>query len=496
MLKSNHSLNPCSGLILLPLLATAGRAQEPGTGSAPLANPAAAASGTLEGLLAQRPLINKPLTVDEAVAIALRESPVVRGAEDEVDAELGRLNAARAERRSMLSANSFVSGGTIPNIVESPSALGAIMGLPRGGYFDQNLMLTTPLYTGGRLKTLVKQANALHQASQADLEGQRQEVALLTRTAYREVQARRALVDVQQARLKENEEQLRLDHVREGEGKIPAFFVLRDEAEVAATQQELTNAQRDVDLALLQLKTVMGVHPASEINIVGALEYQAGAALIAQLTGPRVATLAAGATSPPTAPTGLPADVSALLRIAERERPELRGAAFRIAGAEAGAAAIGQSYRPQVNAFVMGDISKARGQNSSGGTTFGLAASIPIFTGGREHAANETARADSRRQQHERDRIMLEIAQGVNSAYLNLRAAEQNIGTAQAALRSAQEDYRVMLVRYDAGKSVLVELLDAQATRVRAESNVVQALYGYNVARDQLLRSVGVLAPQ
>ncbi len=141
----------------------------------------------------------------------------------------------------------------------------------------------------------------------------------------------------------------------------------------------------------------------------------------------------------------------------------------------------------------MGDIARSQSQRASAGTTFGVAASVPLFTGGRKSAALQTARAQSRRQQHERERVALQVAQEVNAAYLNLRAAEQNILTARAALRSAQEDYRVALVRYQAGRSIVVEVLDALAARTRAQSNLVQAMFGFNVEQDRLLRSVGQL---
>ena len=539
-----------------------------------IAQAAPFAPGDLERLLAARPIVNGPLSLDEAVATALRESPVVRGAKEEVEAALGRLNAARAERKPMLSANTFLSGGSLPNIVESPQLPVArmIMGLPRGAYFDQNLMLMAPLLTGGRLKALVRQAQAGREASQAELEGQRQEIALLTRTAYREVQARRALVEVQQARLRENEEQLRLDRIRAQEGKIPPFFVLRQEAEVAATQQELTNAARDVGLSLLQLRTVMGVHPTSAFTIPGALEYQPSADFLARLTGapsatggaalsptsPGTAALssavpgvstpqapapttgstapgvaapgtslpgapapdvgstvppastsgasassgsASGVSASPPATSGIPSGLGALLRVAERGRPELRAVGLRISGAELETSAIGAAYKPQVNAFVMGDMGQSGGFGSSrgssrfGGVTFGIAASVPLYTGGRRSAAIQSAQAARRRLEREREQVALEVAQSVSGAFLNLNAGEQNILTAQAALRSAQEDYRVARIRYEAGRSIIVEVLDALATRVRAESNLVQALFGYNVARDQLLRAVGVLDP-
>jgi outer membrane protein TolC len=523
------------------------------TNAVTLTNGATLTTGDLESLLAARPVVNETLTTDRAVELALRDSPMIRGAAEEVEAALGRLNAARAERRPFVSANAFATGGTLSNIVGTPAIAmmpGPLVNAPRGLFFDGNLSLMVPLYTSGRLQALVRQASALHGASQAQLEGQRQEVALLTRTAFREVQARRALVDVQRDRLRENEEQLRLDRIRAQEGRIPPFFVLRQEAEVAAAQQELTNAQRDVELSLLQLKTILGINPASNVEVTGGLEYQPSADFITRLssvgtgstgrdstapgrtssgtaldstaagttaagtTTPAIPTPSTGSTTPapgviaPSAPvtgalvpglrtpgtskaTGLPAALGGLLRAAERGRPELRAAGLRITGAELETAAIGRAYRPQVNAFVMGDVMKMRGMGATGGTTFGLAASIPIFTGGRRSAAVQTAAAERRRLQQERERIALEVAQGVESAYLNLRAAEQNIGTAQAALRAAQEDYRVARIRYESGRAVLVEVLDALAARTRAESNVVQALFAHNVARDQLLRAVG-----
>ena len=56
----------------------------------------------------------------------------------------------------------------------------------------------------------------------AELEGVRQEVALMTRTAYREALARRALIDVAQAVVAENQERLRIDRARAEAGAIPA----------------------------------------------------------------------------------------------------------------------------------------------------------------------------------------------------------------------------------------------------------------------------------
>lgn len=464
-------------------------------------------SSDLERLLSGRPMLNQTLTLDQAVAVALRESPVIRGAVEEVEAAAGRLNTARAETRPWLSANAFLSGGSNASIVATPpvSQPQMIMGLPRGAFFDANLMLMVPLYTGGRLRAMVRQATALRDASQAELEAQRQEVVLMTRAAYREVLARRAMVDVWQTRLREDQERLRVDRARLEQQQVPAFYVLRDEAELAATQQELTNAQRDVEITLVQLKTIMGISPASRIEVVGPLDFQPSADLIRRLTatasaqsGDRSAATPGSREAEAAAPiaenAALPPDLAPLLRLAERRRPDLQAATERVSGSAAEAAAIRSSYRPQVNLAAMGDLMKMKGEDPFVGVTFGVVASLPLYNGGQRRARVQTAEAERRRQEADQDRIALQVAQEVSTALLNLRAAEQNVQTSRAALTAAQEDYRVALLRYQSGRSIAVEALDALAARVRAESNVIQALFQYNVAHDQLLRAVGQIA--
>ena len=71
-------------------------------------------------LLATRPKIKQALSLRQAVEIALRESPVLRGAVAELRAAEARLQMARSEKRWQLSINTFASTGTVMRAMSVP----------------------------------------------------------------------------------------------------------------------------------------------------------------------------------------------------------------------------------------------------------------------------------------------------------------------------------------------------------------------------------------
>ena len=72
-----------------------------------------------------------------------------------------------------------------------------------------------------------------------------------------------------------------------------------------------------------------------------------------------------------------------------------------------------------------------------------------------------------------------------------LRYAELNIGLANEAVQSAQEDLRVQTERYRAGIATELDQLTSELASTQAQIGLVAARYNYQLTRAQLEALVG-----
>ena len=125
----------------------------------------------------------------------------------------------------------------------------------------------------------------------------------------------------------------------------------------------------------------------------------------------------------------------------------------------------------------------------------GVTASMNVFDSGvtwsKIHAAQENLAKAKESQRQIKDNVELEV----RTDYLNLREAEKRITTTQVAVASAEEDYHIAVVRYQAGVGTNIDVMDAQEALTQAKTNYYQALYNYNTSKAALNTSMGVGVP-
>jgi outer membrane protein TolC len=406
------------------------------------------------------------LSVDEAVRLALRENPTLKSAQAEALAAQTSARAARAETRPRVSATTYASTSTMSSVLTTPPGVGgptnAYVALP-AQHLDQDLMLMIPLLTGGRLSAGIRSAQAEGSAAARDAEGTALDIALTVKEAYRRALYTRATVSVSDERVKEETERVRVAQERFDVGRGAKVELLRAQAELADAQQGQTDAVRDGDLALIDLRVSIGVSAETPLELTDSL------------------TL-----------SGEPVEPDERLSLAVQNRPELRGANLRVQAAEAELTRTRAAYRPQVYGVAMADINATRRMGMSGGTTLGITVGWPLADGGSRRAEVEAAQARLDQARSNEQALWIRVQAEVKRASLELAAAAANITRSQAAVIAGEEEYRLAQLRYEAGRSVLVEVLDAFTALTRARTNHLKALYEYNVALDRLSRAMGI----
>ena len=85
------------------------------------------------------------------------------------------------------------------------------------------------------------------------------------------------------------------------------------------------------------------------------------------------------------------------------------------------------------------------------------------------------------------------VALAVRQSYLNLERSEKAVDISKQQVTNARLSLDVIQGRFDVGKAILLELLDAQTSYAQALTNEVNAFYDYKIAQIRLQDAMGVL---
>ncbi len=87
--------------------------------------------------------------------------------------------------------------------------------------------------------------------------------------------------------------------------------------------------------------------------------------------------------------------------------------------------------------------------------------------------------------------LELRIRLEVETALLNFGSATERVQTLRKSVEQAEESLRIERQKYELGKGASVDVLDAQAALLEAETNYYRALADVQVARAQIDLAVG-----
>jgi outer membrane protein TolC len=250
--------------------------------------------------------------------------------------------------------------------------------------------------------------------------------------------------------------------LRQG-GLVAGIDVVRAEVRLSTERQRVTAATNDFEKSKLQLARVIGLPVGQAFELSQEIPFVP----VPEIT------------------------LEVALERAYRERPDYLAAQERVQAAESARRAIVGEALPSVK--VTADYGAIGLHISSSLPTFSIvgALSVPIFEGGRVQGRLAQADSELRTRRAEAEDAKVEIYYDVRTAFLDLKATEEELQTATRARELADQQLTQSRDRFAAGVTSNIEVVQSQEAVALASEQYISALYGFNVAKAMLARSLG-----
>ena len=408
-------------------------------------------------------LTQRPITVDEAVAIGLEFQPNIRARLGDYAAAKYRVDQALSPLLPQLSA-SISTSRSHSTVVTTSSLTGASIAGVQEREFGQTLgaqmTLSQLLFDFGKTAASTDAARKLSEVALEDVELQRQLITQTIKQAYTNINFAQRLQRVAQQALERAELNLRSARGFFDVGTRPKSDVTRAEVDVANARVDVIRARNAERLGRAALNVAMGVPADTPTQVIDSLVYQ---------------------------PSKL--DRGRLMDEAQRRRPESRQARLRAEAAEALVRRTSRDFFPDITGAAAYGGTRTSFDEAWSAT---LSLQWSIFDGGNRIARHREARANLDAAQARARATELDIQREVEQAQISVNEAEERIQAAQVAVESAQENFRLAQGRFDAGVGTILELTDAQLALTQAQNTEAQALADYRIALSNLDRAVGL----
>ncbi len=415
--------------------------------------------------------VQGPLTLNEAVRVALANNPEVAATVYDVAAATAQRDFAAGQRLPSLHAI-----GGYNHYLDSQRLIAASENNQSGAFsrdiFAGDLVVTMPLFTGGRITSEIKAAELLQKASEHRLARTQEELVFNVSSVFYGILAQREVIESLEFSKKALQEHLKRIEDLIAAQKAAKVDQLRTEVRVANLDQQLVRERNVLAVQARVLTNLLGldrpdkpVDPAGELAIAEAAIPETAQALSQAFNG-RSDYLAARAE--------LEAQAKAVDAARAAQWPTVS-----LEGAYGGRWAAGTTDRPS-------------GTDSSGDVgRVGVVVDIPIFEGGRIEARIRQEKARLMAAQERLRQLELQIQLDVETAVLNVGSARERVKATETAIEQAKESLRIEREKYDLGKGAIVDVLDAQSALLDSQTNYYRALADYNVALAQLKLAIG-----
>lgn len=400
------------------------------------------------------------ISLEDAIDIALENNYQLKQAENNLSiAELQELSA-KADFFPTLNAN--VNRTINVGRRFDTEATGQFVDVT-ANFLSASASSNMDIFSGFANINNLRSAQSETQSREELLKRVRENVIFNTASSYLEYLLSVQLLEIAEENLESAISQLEQIEAQVEVGSRPTVDLLNQESVVANSELEVVNRENEVVLSRLALIRGLQIDPLRDYEFVR----------------PDVEEIS-------SVPREY--DLSELVNTAMNTRSDLKSEISSIKAAEYNLKAIRGAYFPSLtaNANIRSNYSDLSplsyndqffDQNISRG--IGLSLNIPILNRLNTRTSVQTQEINLKNAELELENTRLQVIQEVNQAYSDYIARTKEMESTDKALIAAERAYETELQRYEVGASTLIELSQANANYVQAQSNSAQAMYRF-----------------
>jgi outer membrane protein len=420
--------------------------------------------------------IKKPLSLQEAIQLAVVHNPELKNAQLEIDRSNARVHEAwgnampsldisgrftRALKLPVFFLPDFSdlnSGRTVPIRIGSDYSLDATL-------TAQQILFNGAVIVGlGAAKVYSDLAKELY-------ESKRVETVVKVRKAYYTALLADKVVEMMRSSLKNAEDNFRNVLLMRKQGIVSEYDELRASVQVENLRPSVIQSENNFELAVDALRNAIGVDKNENYLMTDSLKIE----FIEESV------------------------IESAEEMVLKSNPNLKAVNRQIELNNAAVWAERSSYLPTIAAFGQYQYQAAKNEfkfstaDLISSSMVGLTVSLNLFQGLQTRARVEQAQVEQMKSEEQKTSLERNLKTGLHSVIGNLRQARKRIEAQEKTVETAERGYKIVSIRYLANAATQLEVNDAEVALTQAKVNRIQAIYDYLVASaefDQLLGRV------
>ena len=412
----------------------------------------------------------KTLTLDESIQIGLENSNMLHSSKMKVNyanARLSEINTGRLPSLKFTGAYTRLSPIT-PFILATPFGTFNISPSILDNY-NLKLTLQQPLFTGFRLSSSSNIAEYNYKAAEEGFNKDKQDLIYNIKNAYWNLFKAKKVKEVTD----QNVEQVKahLTNIKNfyEQGLSTKNDLLKVQVQLSESELRQIDAKNAVKLARISLFNVIGLPLNTGSEIPDSVDIK----------------------------TGRVNDLDSYIEKALDNRPELKAMKYNIKAGEAGVTLAESNWYPQIylagNYYYSKPNQRIFPAENKFNDTWDVGVSVQVDLWNWGSTVDKTDQAEAQLEEVKdsykivKDNIVLEV----NSNFLNLEQSKDKIAVAEESVSQAKENYRVTDETFKKGLALNSDLLDSEVALLQANTNYIQALVDYELAKARLEKSIG-----